>query len=247
MIKEPKKIGMLTPSSNTVLEPICSKMLYHVPEVTCHYGRFEVTKISLEQDALSQFNFEPMLQAAELLAHAEVDLIAWNGTSGGWLGFEMDHELCEAITKRTGIPATTSMLSQVRAFKEHNINTVHLVTPYIPEINRLIAEQYKKHCNIETINVQGLSQTVNRSFSQVDQGRIEEMIQAVTASPADALSVVCTNFPAVDKVEYYEDKFNIPMYDTINVLMWECLKMVDVDPRTVKGWGKVFSREKVSR
>jgi maleate isomerase len=241
-MKEPKKIGMLTPSSNTTLEPICSKLLYNVTEVTCHYSRFEVTKISLEQDALSQFDFEPMLKAAELLAHAEVDVIAWNGTSGGWLGFEVDQQLCEEITKRTGIPVTTSMLSQVRAFKEHNIKSVHLVTPYIPEINQLIAEQYKKHCNVETINIQGLGQTVNRSFSLVSQDRIEEQIKAVSVSPADALSVVCTNFPAVDKVEYYEEKYNLPMYDTINVLMWECLKMVDLDPGIIKGWGKVFSR-----
>ncbi|MCH6264731.1 aspartate/glutamate racemase family protein [Neobacillus citreus] len=245
-MSEPKKIGMLTPSSNTVLEPICSRMLYNVPEVTCHYGRFEVTKISLEQDALSQFNFEPMLQAAELLAHAEVDVIAWNGTSGGWLGFDMDYKLCEEITKRTGIPATTSMLSQVRAFKEHNIKSIHMVTPYIPEINKLIVEQYKKHCNVETVNVSGLSQTVNRSFSQVSQERIEEQIKEVCVTPADALSVVCTNFPAVGKVEYYEEKYEIPMYDTINVLIWECLKMVNVDPAKVKGWGKLFSRVTVN-
>ncbi|CRK85032.1 maleate cis-trans isomerase family protein [Neobacillus massiliamazoniensis] len=245
-MKEPKKIGMLTPSSNTTLEPICSRMLYNVPEVTCHYGRFEVTKISLEQDALSQFNFEPMLQAAELLAHAEVDVIAWNGTSGGWLGFDVDRELCEAITKRTGIPATTSMLSQVRSFKEHNIKSVHLVTPYIPEINKLIAEQYKKHCNVDTINISGLAQTHNRSFALVSQERIEEQIKSVSVLPADALSVVCTNFPAVNKVEYYEKTYNLPIYDTINVLMWECLKMVDVDPNILKGWGKLFSRVTVN-
>lgn len=97
------------------------KILNDVAEVSCHYSRFEVTKISLEQDALQQFDFEPMLRAAELLAHAEVDVIAWNGTSGGWLGFDVDRELCDLITKRTGIPATTSMLAQVEAFAEFNV------------------------------------------------------------------------------------------------------------------------------
>lgn len=246
-MKEPKKIGMLTPSSNTALEPICSRMLYGVPEVTCHYSRFEVTKISLEQDSLSQFNMEPMLRAAELLAHAEVDVIAWNGTSGGWIGFDVDRKLCEEITKRTGIPATTSMLSQIRAFKEHDIKTVHLVTPYIPEINRLIAEQYKNYCGIETVNISGLNITHNRSFSLVTQERIEDQIKEVTVSFADALSVVCTNFPPVAKVTYYEEKYKVPMYDTINVLIWECLKMVDVDPAKVKGWGEMFSRATVNQ
>ncbi|MFC4799552.1 aspartate/glutamate racemase family protein [Neobacillus sp. GCM10023253] len=246
-MNEPKKIGMLTPSSNTALEPICSRMLHEVPEVTCHYSRFEVTKISLEQDSLSQFNMEPMLRAAELLAHAEVDVIAWNGTSGGWIGFDVDRKLCEEITKRTGIPATTSMLSQIRAFKEHDIKSVHLVTPYISEINRLIAEQYKNECGIETVNSSGLNITHNRSFSLVPQERIEEQINEVTVSPADALSIVCTNFPPVARVNYYEEKYKMPMYDTINVLIWECLKMVDVDPAKVKGWGALFSRATVNQ
>ncbi|MFP3392681.1 aspartate/glutamate racemase family protein [Brevibacillus sp. SIMBA_040] len=237
---EPKKIGMLTPSSNTILEPVCSRMLHEISEVTCHYSRFEVTKISLEQDALKQFDYEPMLRAAELLAHAEVDVIAWNGTSGGWLGLDVDEKLCELITKRTGIPATTSMLAQMEAFAQNHVKTLHLVTPYIPEINVLLAKQYLQYGGIEVVNVQGCAQTVNRSFSLVKDERIEEMIKEVAKSPADGLSIVCTNFPAVNKVEYYEQTYNQTMYDTIAVLVWQCLRMVDIDPKKVTGWGKLF-------
>lgn len=237
---EPKKIGMLTPSSNTILEPVCSRILNDVPEVTCHYSRFPVTKISLEQDALSQFDYTPMLKAAELLAHAEVDVIAWNGTSGGWLGFDIDQELCDLITKETGIRATTSMLAQMEAFRENNVKSLHLVTPYIPEINELIVKQYKIHGDIDVVNVEGCAQTVNRSFSQVDYQKIENMIKGVSAEQADGLSIVCTNFPAVNKVEYYEEKYNHTIYDTIPVVVWQAMKMVGVDPQKVKGWGNLF-------
>jgi maleate isomerase len=240
MRPESKKIGMLTPSSNTVLEPICSEMTVGLKNVTCHYGRFEVTKISLEQDALSQFDFEPMLKAAELLAQADVDVIAWNGTSGGWLGFDVDVELCRRITERTGIPATTSMLAQIEAFKENDVKTLHLVTPYISKINELIAEQYEKHCGIRTIQQLGLGQTVNRSFSQVTDERIEEMIKAVSADKADGISIVCTNFPAVTKADYYEEKYGFVLYDTITVLLWQCMRMIGEDPSAIKGWGKIF-------
>ena len=45
------------------------------------------------------------------LADAKVDVIAWNGTSSGWLGFEASTSACAAaITEATGIPATTSVL-----------------------------------------------------------------------------------------------------------------------------------------
>ena len=100
-------LGMLTPSSNTALEPITSAMVAGLPNVSAHFSRFKVTEIALSSDALAQFDTSNILRAAELLAHAKVDVIGWNGTSSGWLGFETDVKLCEQITAATGIPATT--------------------------------------------------------------------------------------------------------------------------------------------
>src|SRR6266542_6820592 len=105
------RLGMLTPSSNTVLEPVTSAMLAGMPEVSVHFGRFKVTAIALSESALQQFDDSDILRAAELLAHAKVNVIAWNGTSSGWLGFERDVQLCERIRQATGIPACTAMLA----------------------------------------------------------------------------------------------------------------------------------------
>ncbi|OYY81134.1 MAG: Asp/Glu/hydantoin racemase, partial [Rhizobiales bacterium 35-66-30] len=88
-------LGMLTPSSNTVLEPVTQAMVAGLPEVSAHFGRFKVTEIALSDRALAQFDDGEILRAAELLAHAKVEVIAWNGTSSGWLGFEADARLCE--------------------------------------------------------------------------------------------------------------------------------------------------------
>ncbi|OYU72953.1 MAG: Asp/Glu/hydantoin racemase, partial [Alphaproteobacteria bacterium PA3] len=51
-----KRIGVLTPSSNTALEPLTSAMLGEVPQVSVHFSRFAVTEISLRQNSLSQFD-----------------------------------------------------------------------------------------------------------------------------------------------------------------------------------------------
>ena len=37
------RLGMLTPSSNTVFEPICAQMLAQAPWITAHFKRFRVT------------------------------------------------------------------------------------------------------------------------------------------------------------------------------------------------------------
>src|ERR1043166_7575920 len=93
-------LGMLTPSSNTILEPVTTAMVAGLPEVTAHFSRFKVTEIALSGPALAQFDDSEILSAAELLAHAKVDVLAWNGTASGWLGFERDVQLCERITDR---------------------------------------------------------------------------------------------------------------------------------------------------
>src|SRR5260370_24702701 len=104
-------LGMLTPSSNTALEPITTAMVAGLPEVSAHFSRFKVTEIALSNTALAQFDNHEILRAAELLAHAKVDSIGWNGTSSCWLGFEADVRLCEQITAATGRQATNSMLA----------------------------------------------------------------------------------------------------------------------------------------
>ena len=133
-------LGMLTPSSNTILEPVSQAMVAGLPEVSMHFSRFKVTEIALSASALAQFDDSEILRAAELLAHAKVDVIGWNGTSSGWLGFEADIRLCERITSATGIAATTSMLALNEVLASTQVKQLGFVTPYLDDVqNRILA------------------------------------------------------------------------------------------------------------
>ena len=113
-MSKPIRLGMLTPSSNTILEPVTTAMLSGVPNVTAHFSRFKVTEIAIADSSDRQFDEDGILKAADLLADAKVNVIAWNGTSASWLGFERDEQLCARILSATGITAGTSVL----AFRE---------------------------------------------------------------------------------------------------------------------------------
>jgi maleate cis-trans isomerase len=113
------RLGMLTPSSNTVLEPVTTEMLRQLPEVSAHFGRFRVTEISLSKDAIGQFDNTAILEAAGLLADAKVDVIAWNGTSSGWLGFDTDSQLCAGMTEAT-TPAVTYFQKLISNFSRQS-------------------------------------------------------------------------------------------------------------------------------
>ncbi|GAA3952935.1 hypothetical protein [Allohahella marinimesophila] len=70
----PIRLGMLTPSSNTTLEPVTTEILAGLPETSAHFARFPVTEIALSDSALKQFDDTAILQAALLLAELEAEL-----------------------------------------------------------------------------------------------------------------------------------------------------------------------------
>ncbi len=234
-------LGMLTPSSNTALEPITSAMVAGLPEVSAHFSRFKVTEIALSEQALAQFDNSNILRAAELLAHAKVDVIGWNGTSSGWLGFEADVKLCEQITAATGIPATTSMLALNEILEQTKVTKLGYVTPYRDDVQaRIIA-------NYETLGIacqaeRHLRLQDNFSFSEVTPAQIETMLREVAAHKPEAIAIICTNLKAAPLVARLELELGIPIYDTIATVVWKCLKMTGVDPRRVSEWGSLFHK-----
>jgi maleate isomerase len=234
-------LGMLTPSSNTALEPITAAMLADLSEVSAHFSRFKVTEIALSSTALAQFDDDAILRAAELLAHAKVDAIGWNGTSSGWLGFEADVRLCERITAETGIPATTSMLALNEILAQGKVTRLGYVTPYLDEVQARILQNYEK-LGISCQGERHLGLQDNFSFAQVPLSQLEVMTRDVARSKPQAIAIICTNLQAAPAVARLERETGIPIYDTIATVVWKCLKLAGVDTQRVTGWGSLFQQ-----
>jgi len=233
------RLGMLTPSSNTVLEPVTSVMVAGLPEVSAHFSRFRVTEISLSESSQRQFGLAPILDAARLLADAEVDVIAWNGTSAAWLGFDTDERLCEAITAATGIPATTSMLALNAALAAYGARRFALVTPYLHEIQERIVENYRK-LGLACVAERHLNDPGNFSFALVSDDAITAMIREVAKAKPEAIATVCTNLRAAPLVAALERELQVPILDTIAVVVWRSLRLAGADPARVQGWGRLW-------
>ena len=233
------RLGMLTPSSNTVLEPVTTAMLAGLPEVSAHFARFRVTEISLRDQALGQFDDQAVLAAARLLADARVDVIAWNGTSAGWLGFDADRRLCAAITAETGIPATTSVLALNEIMAATKVRRFGLVTPYLDEIQARILANYAA-AGFDCAAERHLNDPGNFSFSEVADSQICAMAREVAVAGPDCIATFCTNLRAAPLVDRLEAELGLPIYDTIAVVVWKSLRLAGVDPRRIGGWGRVM-------
>ncbi len=233
------RLGMLTPSSNTVLEPVTSAMLAGIPTVSAHFSRFPVTEISLGERALGQFEHGPMLQAARLLADARVDAICWNGTSAGWLGFDQDRELCAAIKAKTGTPAASSVLALTEIFRRTGVRRFGLVTPYLAEVQERIIATFAREgfaCAAE----RHLGVADNFAFAEVEAPVIERLVREVATDGPEAITILCTNMAGAPLVEGLEREIGVPIHDSVATAVWGALRAAGADPSRIQGWGRLF-------
>jgi maleate isomerase len=236
-------LGMLTPSSNTTLEPVTTAMLDGLPEVSAHFSRFKVTEIALSGQALAQFDPTGIVAAAELLSHARCKVIGWSGTAAGWLGFDADRQLCAAIERQTGARACTSVLALNEIFERTGLRRFGLVTPYRADVQAAIVANYASE-GYECLAERHLDLQDNYSFSEVDGPTLRRMVQEVMSGPTEqrpeAVVILCTNLQGAPLVEALEDEFGVPVYDSIATVVWKSLQLAGVDTRRVTGWGRLF-------
>lgn len=242
-MKKRTLLGVLTPSSNTVLEPLSQAIVSGLDDVTVHFGRFRVTEISLDKKALNQFNHEPILEAAQLLSDAQVNVIVWSGTAAGWLGFQTDEMLCAEIESAMGIPAATSVLALNEIFEKTNVGTFGLVTPYLDEIQEKIIANYQV-AGFECVASKNLRDKGNFSFSEVTEDTIETMIREAADAKPDAITVFCTNLRGAGVVDRMEKEIGIPIYDTVSTAIWKSMKIAGASNERIKGWGRLFTEVK---
>ena len=120
--QDARRVGMLVPSSNTVLEPYTFAMFSAFGDAaSVHFNRFRVVEISESDASRGQFRLDTILEAADRLAETNPHCIAWCGTAASWLGLETDREMCRAIETRTGIPATSAMLAFEAWFRHRQV------------------------------------------------------------------------------------------------------------------------------
>jgi maleate isomerase len=234
-----KRIGMLTPSSNTALEPATYGLLAGLPGVSAHFARFPVTEIALSPGALGQFDQGPILQAAQLLAHAKVDVIAWNGTSAGWLGFDRDEALVEAITAATDIPATTAMLAINTLLRRMSAQRLAIVTPYTDDVQARILANYEAS-GFPCVAERHAGLRDNFAFAELSPAEIEAMLLAVAEARPDVIAAICTNMDASVLAPAIETRLGIPVLDSIASTLWGAMDLLQIDKTPLHGAGRMF-------
>jgi maleate isomerase len=232
------RLGVLVPSSNTVVEPATIWLLSPLDgRLTVHVSRVSVTEIEAHPRSDRQFAVEPMVAAARLLADARVNAILWAGTSGAWQGIDADRRLVDAIGEATGLPATTATLALLEAFDVLDIQTYALLVPYVEAITAaIVATLGAAGFDCLARDEDGL--TENWAFAAVTAEAIALRLRLLAEARPDAIVIHCTNLRGAEAARAVEDELRLPVLDSVVVGLWGALRMLAIEPPTA-GFGRL--------
>lgn len=214
-------IGLIVPSTNTVMEPEFWKLA--PPGVAVFTARATLLGAATTE---SYFRMaESVNDAAQQLATAEVDTVIYGCTSGSFVC--PLPELLDNMRQRAGVPALASAGAVIAALRALQVDKVSLVTPYLDFVNEREIEFLKEH-GVQTLRLKSFSmgetQEERRAIGKVPPQAIYRLAREADHPDAQAIFISCTNLPSLDVVDLLEKELGKPVITSNQASLWACLR-----------------------
>ena len=223
-IESSRRVGLLVPSSNTVMEPDLWRAL--PPGATLHTGRMYLEDTTPEGE--NRMLDEHVIPPARDLATARPDLIVFGCTSAGALrGNDYDAELCRRISDLSGVPTVSVIASVRRSIAASGARRVAVVTPYVDALNQRIKESVEAD-GVEVAAIAGLGISDNFEIAAVPGEEIVDFAErSLRGLDVDLAFVSCTNFPAVRVLPELERRLGLPVVTSNQAAIAAVLALLD--------------------
>ncbi|TCT01704.1 aspartate/glutamate racemase family protein [Aquabacter spiritensis] len=216
-----KRIGLLVPSSNTVMENDLHAALPK-SHYTIHTARMYLVTCTRDCEIDMIDGYAP--KAAEDVGTARLDLLVFGCTSAGSLfGAAHDKKVCDGLGERAGSPALGTLSAVNEALARRNFARMAVLTPYVEDLTRAVAS---------AATVPGRTIVAAHGMGIEDNFELatptpEDIVafarDRLTGVEMDGLFVSCTNFRAVEAAPELERLFGVPVV-TSNLAVIEAVR-----------------------
>lgn len=206
---EGKRVGLIVPSTNTVMEP---DLYRNLPSgTTVHTSRMLLEgSVTIEAEELMLDVYLP--ECARQIGTLQPDVVVFGCTSAGALrGPAYEQELAGEISKATGAPTVTIMGAVVEELQRLGVKSVALLTPYSEEINDTIKESLESSgFTVPYMNGMDVKGAFNIAAVSPEEivDYVREQLEGVES---DCLFVSCANLKSVEALEQIREAAGRPV------------------------------------
>lgn len=223
-----QRIGVLSP---TVMETACHDFFKMAPDGV------SICAITSNVEHWNKENFkqaviDPLVTLSQYLASRYVDYIMHCGmpvvTTRG-KGFE--EEIVKIITDATGLPASTSIRSAIRALAHLHIKDVVVLSPYPRDLHQS-ALTFLQASGFQ-VAAEHTEDVVFKRLQDVAPSSIAAVAKEVLgrAKKADGIYIPCNQWAAADAVPIIEAECGLPVVSGAHADHWEAFRVLGIhDP-----------------
>ena len=222
-----KRIGVLSP---TVMETACHDFFKMAPDGV------SICAITSNVEHWNKENFkqaviDPLVTLAQYLASRNVDYIMHCGmpvvTTRG-KGFE--EEIVKIISDATGLPASTSIRSAIRALAHLRIKDVIVLSPYPRDLHQS-ALTFLQASGFQ-IAAEHTEDVIFKRLQEVAPSQIAAVAKRVLGrAKADGIYIPCNQWAAADAVPIIEAECGLPVVSGAHADHWEAFRVLGIhDP-----------------
>jgi maleate isomerase len=227
------RIGQLYPSGG-----LCD----YEPQIMAPAGvQFLTTRLSFRKSGLEDVAalVKDIETHAQLLADAQVDLIALNCTAAS-MAAEAD-AISRRVTAATGIRATTTMEAVLAALDAASLRRFALLTPYMPEVVAAETVYFQKR-GLTVAGDAGVPCGDPVAQGSIPAERWLELARTLRATDCQGLLISCAGIQLAAVLGQIEREFGRPVITSNQALVWHCLRLLGVPDRPA-GYGALLAGE----
>jgi maleate isomerase len=202
------RVGLIVPSSNTVMEPDFHRHLGAV-------GIVSTARIFLEQvtrEAEIRMLEEDLPSAVELIRTTAPDVVVFGCTSAGALGtLAHDDGIRDRIAQATGAKAVTVLRAVLTSLGGIRPRKLAVFTPYIDDLTASIARSLAE-AGYPAAQAAGMGIQANLDIGRVSPAAIVRFVKAqLQGIAADCVFLSCTNWRAIEAIQPLQAELGIPV------------------------------------
>lgn len=221
-----KRVGLIVPSTNTVMEP---DLYRNLPAgTTVHTSRMLLEgSVTIEAEEMMLDVYLP--ECAKQIGTLHPDVVVFGCTSAGALrGPAYEQELAGEISRATGAPTVTIMGAVVDELQRIGARRIAMLTPYSEEINETIKDSLETSgFTVPYMNGMDVKGAFNIAAVSPDE-IVEYVREQLEGVESDCLFVSCANLRSVDVLERIREVAGRPVVTSNQAVLEGVRKAIGV-------------------